>query len=111
MPTIATAAQFRSCATEFICLDCGVQFALKKLIQAYVAMGLGAVAGLMIGGQAGALWALPAAVVYAYVFASIFFGWHYGDQIWVKLGKFADRFTGATGMFAGLMLLSVRITA
>lgn len=107
------------CAIEIVrhgtvCLDCGSRFAKKKLIQAYIAAGLGLAAGILIAFAAasGHNWgfALVAPLVYTYLFAAVFFGWHYGGKIWKHLASAVDRMTGAAGLAGSVLLLSLRFT-
>jgi len=108
----------QDCAIEItrhgtVCLDCGARFAQKKLIQAYVAMGIGLVAGLFIASSAASTnnwgFAVAAPVIYTYLFGAIFFGWHYGGKIWTGLASFVDRLTGTAGFVGVILLLSVRL--
>jgi len=95
-----------------ICLDCGAKFAQKKLIQAYIAVGLGFVAGIMIASSATTeSWAfrILAPVIYAYFFPAVFFGWHYGGKIWKGLATMADGFSGTAGLVASIFLISFRL--
>ncbi len=108
------------CAVEIlrhgtVCLDCGSRFAQKKLSQAYIAAGLGLVAGIAIAYMAASekqwAFAVAAPFIYPYMFAAVFFGWHYGGKIWTRLVKFIDHMTGMTGFVASILLLSLRLTA
>ena len=97
-----------------VCLDCGAQFAMKKLRQAHIAAGIGCAIGLFMSFAAISerqwLMALWPPIVYTYFLPAIFFGWHYGGKIWTRLAKFADHFDGFAGLMAGLLLLSIRLT-
>jgi hypothetical protein len=105
------------CAVEIVrhgsvCLECGARFAHKKLVQAYVAAGLGFVIGLMIASQSASRndwgFAIAAPFIYTYLFAAVFFGWHYGGKIWTTLSSISDHFSGLGGFVATIVVLSIR---
>jgi len=54
-----------------------------------------------------ALWPL---IVYPYFFPAVFFGWHYGGRVWVRMAGFVDRFDGMAGLIAAAFFLGLRLT-
>src|SRR5258708_15509070 len=108
------------CAVEIVrhgsvCLDCGVRFARKKVIQAYIAAALGFLVGLLIASQAASqkdwLLAITAPAIYAYFFPATFFGWHYGGKIWKVLSSVSDHFSGVAGLGVAIFVLTLRLIA
>lgn len=108
----------QDCAVEIVrhgtvCLDCGARFARRKLIQAYIAAGLGLVTGLVIASQAASennwAFAITAPIIYMYLFPAVFFGWHYGGKIWKALDPVSDHFSGVVGLGITFFVLSVRL--
>jgi hypothetical protein len=108
----------QECAIEIVrhgtvCLDCGTRFARKKLIQAYVAIGLGVLAGFAMASDAASsgAWgfAILAPFIYGYLFGAIFFGWHYGGRIWSSLGSMVSNSSGNAGFVGAILLLSLRL--
>jgi hypothetical protein len=106
------------CAIEIVrhgtvCLDCGTRFARKKLIQAYVAIGLGVLAGFAMASDAASSggwgFAILAPFIYGYLFGAIFFGWHYGGRIWSSLGSMVSNSSGNAGFVGAILLLSLRL--
>lgn len=106
------------CAIEIVrhgtvCLDCGSRFAQRKTMQAYIAAGLGLLAGILIASNAASAhnwgFAVAAPFIYAYLFAAVFFGWHYGGKIWKGLATAVDHMTGTAGLVGSIFLLSVRL--
>jgi len=106
------------CAIEIVhqgtvCLDCGTQFARKKLIQAYVAVGLGVLAGFAMASEAASAgnwgFAIMAPVIYGYLFGAIFFGWHYGGRIWKLAWGMVQGASGNAGFVGAILLLSLRL--
>jgi hypothetical protein len=96
-----------------VCLDCGTRFARKKLIQSYVAIGLGVLAGFAMASEAASAgswgFAIAAPIIYGYLFGAIFFGWHYGGRIWNSLGGMVGRSSGNAGFVGAILLLSLRL--
>jgi hypothetical protein len=96
-----------------VCLDCGAQFARKKLRQAYVATGLGLLAGFGIASAEASEhnWglAIAAPFIYTYAVPATFFGWHYGWRIWKGLASFAEHFSGIGGLMVAIVLLTFRL--
>jgi hypothetical protein len=90
----------------YLCLDCAVKFANKKIVQSYIAAAIGVALGIwmIIEQRQHHSQDVFAAILTPYLFWATFFGWHYGGRLWPSLGKLSDHW------IFGIILFSFRLT-
>lgn len=75
----------------YLCSDCAIAFAKRKITQSYVAAAIGLIIGIYFISSVKEFGLISrifiGIVIYPYLFWGTFFGWHFGNKFWVKLGE------------------------
>ncbi len=75
----------------YLCSDCAVAFAKRRIMQSYVVAVIGLIIGIYFISSTKEfglmLRIFTGLVIYPYLFWATFFGWHFGSRVWGKLSE------------------------